>query len=132
MVSFTCVNTSKRCNLIPDVPEQNGDENVGGAELGQMSIWRHDLDHGFTPKVPVQVLGYHDRNGHVPVALDNVAGDLHVAQEGPHVTLEDGWATLRAMSGRMLKRVRLNSCTATDSMPHPRSEGRTHPPMTCS
>lgn len=73
-----------------NVPEQNGDDDVGAAELGQVSIGTHDLNDGVAPKVPVQVFGDDDRHGEILAALEDVAGDGDQAQHLAHVALEDG------------------------------------------
>lgn len=77
-------------DVVTDVPDHNGDEDVGGAELGQMAITVDDLDDGFPPEVLVQVLGDADGHGHVLPALEDVAGDLDKVKHWPHVALEDG------------------------------------------
>lgn len=70
--------------------KKHRNDNLRGAELGQVAVRLHHLHDGVAAEVAVEVLRNHHRDRHVLHALDDVAGDRDEAEYVSHVTLEDG------------------------------------------
>lgn len=78
------------CDVIPNVPEQDGDYDFRRAQLRQVAFGRGDLDDGLPSQILLQIFGNEDRYGEVPRALDDVAGNGDEAENVPYVELEYG------------------------------------------
>jgi hypothetical protein len=76
-------------NVMLNVSQQDRDDNVWRAKLGEMAFGGHHLNNGLTTKVPVQVLRHGHWNCKILGALNNVAWDTNKWEEVAHITLED-------------------------------------------
>lgn len=57
------------CNIVTNVPEEDGDDDVRRTELWQVALRGHDLHNGLPAKVAVEVLRDDDGDGEVLAAL---------------------------------------------------------------
>ena len=76
------------CNIMLNVPEQDRNDNVWRAKLGEMAFRWHHLNNRITAEVLVQVLRHDDWHCKILCALNDVAWDTNEREEAAHIALE--------------------------------------------